>query len=130
MDVLGNISTSSGIWYNPNNERNTHLKLRTDINSNQLGELVAILWAITEEPPQDVLTITTKSAYALNGIIDGSKRWEPTRYMGIQNKEIFKAIIVALRSRGGITHFKKLTNDEANSGYSEAKSLAEQGATK
>ena len=74
IDVLGNISAGSIIWYSPNDKRNTHLKQRTNINFNQLRELVAILWAITKEPPQNKQTIITKSAYALNRILDDSKR--------------------------------------------------------
>ena len=130
IDVLGNISAGSSIWYGLNDERNTHLKLRTNINSNQLRELVAILWAITKEPPQNKQTIITKSAYALNRILDDSKRWEPTRCIVVQNKEIFKAIIAALRSRGKTTHFRKLMNDGENGRYNKARKLAKQGATK
>ena len=32
IDEVGNISAGSSIWYGPDNERNTHLRLRTDIN--------------------------------------------------------------------------------------------------
>ena len=130
IDEIGNISAGSGIWYGPNDGRNTYLKLRTDTNSNKLGELVAILWAITEEPPQNELTITTMSVYALEGILDSPQRWEPTRYIGVPNKDVFKSILAALRGRGGITRFRKLTGETTNVGYGGAKSLAKQGAAK
>ena len=130
IDEIGNISAGSGIWYGPNDGWNTYLKLRTDTNSNKLGELVAILWAITEEPPQNELTITTTSVYALEGILDSPQRWEPTGYIGVPNKDVFKSILAELRGRGGITRFRKLTGETTNVGYGGAKSLAKQGAAK
>jgi ribonuclease HI len=130
VDELGNISAGSGIWYGPSDERNMHLRLRSDINSNQFGELAAILWAITEEPPQNELTITTNSAYALDGVLNSPKNWEPIGYIGICNKNIFRSIIAALRSRGGVTRFKKASGDSNIARYTEAKKLAKQGTTK
>src|SRR6202011_1959196 len=53
IDELRNISAGSGIWYGPEDERNTHLKMRTDTYSDQPGELIALLWAISEELPQN-----------------------------------------------------------------------------
>ena len=103
IDEIGNISAGSGIWYGPDDKRNTHLRLRTDINSNQLGELAAVLWAITEEPLQNELIIITKSVYTLKGILEDYKKWECTGYIGTPNKEIFRNIIAALRGRGGVT---------------------------
>jgi hypothetical protein len=123
------VSAGSGILYGPDDDRNTYLKLRTDVNSTQLGELAAILWAIAEEPPQNELIILTKSAYALNGILEGYNKWEPTGYIGVKNKDLFKNIIATLRGRGGPTRFKRIANTSV-SGYIGAKDLARRGATK
>jgi len=130
IDEIGNISAGSGIWYNQDDARNTCLKIKTDINSDQLGELVAILWAITEEPPQNELTIITKSTYALDGILNKLKKWESTGYIGVQNRDIFRSIVAALRHRSGTTCFKKNTDNDGEAGHTAAKSLALQGATK
>jgi len=130
IDELGNISSGSGAWYNPNDERNTCLKLRTDTNSDQIGELIAILWVVMEEPPQNDLTIISTSACALDGILGDVGKWERTGYIGIRNKEILRAIIAALRNRGGITCFRKLAKENTENGHHEAKNLAKQGATK
>ena len=130
IDEIGNILAGSGIWYGPNDGWNIYLKLRTDTNSNKLGELVAILWAITEEPPQNELTITTTSVYALEGILDGPQRWESTRYIGVLNKDVFKSILATLHGRGGITRFRKLTGETTNVGYKGTKSLVKQDVAK
>ena len=88
IDVLGNISAGSGIWYACKDERNTTLKYRTDLNSNHLGELLAILWAINEEPPHNDLTIKTKLPYPMNAILDGTAKWELMGYIRVWNKEV------------------------------------------
>ncbi|KAF6747265.1 hypothetical protein DFP72DRAFT_747663, partial [Ephemerocybe angulata] len=38
----------SGIWYGPNNPRNTSIRLPDNLASNNAGELVAILQAIQD----------------------------------------------------------------------------------
>jgi hypothetical protein len=73
INDLGNISTSSSVWYAQGDERNTSLKYQTNLNLDDLGELLAVLWAINEEPPHNDLTIKTKSAYSINAILDGTK---------------------------------------------------------
>ena len=130
VDDLGNISASSGIWYTQGNERNTSLKYRTDLNSDSLGELLAILWAINDEPPHNDLTIKTRSKYAVNAILDNIKAWEPTGYIGIKNKPIIQAIAASLRNRGGPTYFVQMTNENMDAGCTEAKNLAVEGAEK
>jgi exonuclease III len=130
VDDMGNVSAGCGIWYGPDDNRNAPLKLRTDVNSNKLGELAAILWAITEEPPQNELTVITTSAYAIDGVIENSKKWELTGYVGAQHVSMFKSIIARLRSRGGVTRFRKLTQENRGAGYKGAKNLANLATTK
>ena len=97
INDIGEISAGSGVWYAPEDERNTDLKYKTDTNSNCLGELLAVLWVINNEPPHSDLVIKTKSKYITNVILDGAKKWEPTGYIGVKNKDIIRAIIAALR---------------------------------
>jgi hypothetical protein len=63
-------------------------------------------------------------------ILNHIKQWEQTGYIGVQNKEVFRAIVVALRNHGGPTHFTHLTNGNDEIGYTEAKSLATEGTEK
>jgi len=130
VDDLGNISAGSGIWYNHEDERNTSLKYRTDINSDDLSESLAVLWAINEEPPHNNLTIKTKSTYIVRAILDQVKMWEPIGYIGVANREILRAIVASLRNRGGATNFVQLTDKAVELGYTEAKNLAKIGANK
>jgi ribonuclease HI len=111
IDDIGNISSGSGIWYAQGDERNTSLKYRADLNSNDLGELLAVLWAINEEPPHNNLTIKTKSAHCVKAILENIKTWEQTRYIGVTNRDIFQAVVASLRNRGGPTYFIQLKDE-------------------
>jgi hypothetical protein len=68
--------------------------------------------------------------YTLNGILEDYRKWEHTGYIGIPNKEIFQNTLAALRSRGGVTQFRKATSEGDNTGYLGAKKLAKQGTAK
>ena len=130
IDDLGNISAGSGIWYNHADGRNTSLRYPTDINSDHLSELLAVLWVINDEPPHNNLTIKTTSRYVIKAILDHVKTWEQTGYIGVANREVLRAVIASLRSRGGPTNFVQLTDATVEFGCSEAKNLAKIGANK
>ena len=127
INDIGRISTGSGIWYAQGDMRNACLKYETDINSNSLGELLATLWVINEEPWQNKLTIKTMSSYVINAILKHIQKWEPEDFIGVVNREILQAIIVSLRNRGGPTNLTQLANDTLEIGYTTAKNLAKAG---
>ena len=82
IDDIGRISAGSGIWYAQGDMRNTCLKHETDFNSNNLGESLAVLWAISEEPPQNELTIKTMSSYMIDTVLKHIHKWEPELMVG------------------------------------------------
>ena len=130
IDDLGNISAGSGIWYNHKDERNTSLRYQTDIKSDNLSELLAVLWVINDKPPHNNLTIKTKSTYIVKAILDKIKTWEPIGYIRVANKEILRAITASLRNRGGTTNFMQLMDKTTEIGCTEAKNLVKAGANK
>jgi hypothetical protein len=62
---MGDISAGGSIWYGPNDNRNTCLKLQINISSNKLGELT------------------------INRILEDSKKWELTGYMRVPHKDTY-----------------------------------------
>ena len=130
VDDIGRISAGSGIWYAQGDVRNTCLKHETDLNSNNLGEALAVLWAISEEPPQNELTIKTTSSYVIDTVLKHIHKWEPEGFIGVANKEVLQAIIARLRNRGGPTNFMQLTDDTLGLGYAMAKAWQKQAQRK
>jgi len=91
--------SGSGIWYGHNHPRNTSLRSQPNGNPKHHGILVAALWALTEEPPFNELTIHTTSRFLLDGILKNLKTWESIGFINVDHKNLFRALAAKLRSR-------------------------------
>jgi ribonuclease HI len=58
--------------------------------TNQRGELIAILKTLIDIPKGDPLKIKTDSTYAAAGMIEGLQKWEDKAWLDIDNADIFK----------------------------------------
>ncbi|KAL6299930.1 hypothetical protein BKA93DRAFT_741506 [Sparassis latifolia] len=98
--------------------------------SNQTGEIVAVLIAAQQVPNFAPLHIISDSKYAIDGLTTHLKHWEKCRWIGIVNSTLFRATACCLRRCTAITTFKwtKGHNDEV--GNVGADTLAGIGAAK
>jgi len=71
-----NVRSGSGVWYSLNNERNLAIRVPGNSQSNQVGEVVAIIAAVNATPPFQPLAISTDSKYAINGLTTHLGQWE------------------------------------------------------
>src|SRR5260370_42530167 len=71
-----NAKCGSGIWFAPDNPRNAAIRVPGPHQSNQVGEIVAIIEAISTTPPFQPLTILSDSKYAIEGLTKHLKTWE------------------------------------------------------
>ncbi len=121
----------AGIWYGLNDPRNRAIRLPENLEqSNNTGELIAILAAIQDVPSEANLKINTDSQYAIDGIHERGRISEQRGWIDISNKEIIKATIAAIRARVGDTYFLKVKGHSGNAGNDGADELARQGAEK
>ncbi|KAF5320843.1 hypothetical protein D9619_000262 [Psilocybe cf. subviscida] len=121
----------AGIWYAPDDLRNKSIRLPEEIEqTNNTGELVAILTAAQDAPSNDTLEICTDSQYA----IDNLTKLRPTReregWINMSNQNIFKKIISVLRQRNGSTFLIKVKGHSGNAGNDGADEMARLGAQK
>ncbi|GBE83695.1 hypothetical protein SCP_0507510 [Sparassis crispa] len=63
-----NTQAGAGIWFTHNDPRNTSLRLPSPHNTNQAGEVAAILQASQIVPPFTPLHILSNSKYTINGL--------------------------------------------------------------
>ena len=63
-----NASAGSGVWYDDKDPRNQCVRVPLQEQSNQTGELFAILLAVRNHPPNKDLTIVSDSKYAIDGL--------------------------------------------------------------
>jgi len=71
-----NMQSGSGIWYRPDDKKNQVIRVPGESQSNQVGELVAVIEAINATPPFQPLEILTDSKYVINGLTTHLRTWE------------------------------------------------------
>src|SRR5436190_13702749 len=71
-----NAQAGSGIWYGENDTRNKALRVPGPIQTNQVGELYAILETIKDNLQNSPLLIKSDSKYAIDGLTKHIDEWE------------------------------------------------------
>lgn len=120
----------SGIWYGVNDIRNSAIKLPGPIQTNQVGEVAAILQVVNTNSHFTPLHIKTDSKYVINGLTKHLKSWEDRGWIGVSNKDILKATSTALRLRGSPTYFEWVKGHSGINGNEGADEKANEGANK
>jgi ribonuclease HI len=93
----------SGIWYGENDPRNRALKVPGKEQSNQTGELYALLYVVKTTSKQDALLIKSDSRYAIDGLTKHLQSWENRGWIGVSNKELFQVTAAWMRARENST---------------------------
>ena len=69
------------------------MRVPGDVQTNQAGELTAILHALETIPKALPLRIVTDSKYCLNDILYQAKTWEERGWIDVETKELLKAVV-------------------------------------
>jgi ribonuclease HI len=120
----------AGVWYGHDNPRNRALRVPGRLQSNQLGELAAVVAVLRDTPPFAPLTIITDSEYVKKGFTERLQAWENKGYIGVAHKEWFKVGAYLLQRRSAQTEFHWTKGHEGNEGNEGADALARRGAEK
>ncbi|KAG1879325.1 ribonuclease H-like protein [Suillus tomentosus] len=112
-----NAKCGSGIWIAENHKKNKAIRIPGEVQSNQIGELTAILFI-------------SDSKYAIEGLTKNLKTWEDDRWTNIKNADFFKATAYQLRKRSAQMTFEWIKGHLGNEGNEAADSLASKGAEK
>ena len=119
----------SGIWYGPDDERNRAIRVPGEPQSNQIGELVAVITAINATPPFQPLKISTDSKYVINGLTTHLGTWENHGWINIKNAALFQKA-AHLRTHTAPTTFKWVKGHDGNERNEGSDRLAKEGAQK
>ena len=120
----------SGIWIGPNHTKNAAIRIPGPHQSNQVGELAAIIAAIDSFPSFWPLTIISDSKYTIDGLTTHLHTWEDNGWIGIRNADLFKRAAFLLRSRTATTDFQWVKGHNGTLGNEESDRLAREGANK
>jgi ribonuclease HI len=121
-------TTGAGVFYGPNDPQNKALCLPESYSTNNAGELWAVLTMLLNTSTVSPLTIHTDSQMIVDGLTKFLQKWEDQGYIGVPNKELWKAIIARCRIRGAPTLIQKVHAHVGIHGNEEAERLANVGA--
>lgn len=121
----------AGVWHGEDDPLNIAFKIPENIaQSNNTGELIAILLAMQRTPKDETLQLFTDSKYAINNIDTHGQALEWKGWIGVANKDIIRATMAALRNCNGLSYLIKVKGHSGNDGNNGADRLANTGADK
>ena len=125
-----NARCGSGIWAGPDHPKNAAIRIPGPLQSNQVGEIAAIIAAVDAFPRFWPLTILSDSKYAIDGLTTHLPTWEDNGWIGVKNAPLFKRAAYLLKSRTATTDFKWIKGHNEDIGNEQCDRLAKEGANK
>ena len=120
----------SGIWVEDNHPQNMAIRVPGENQSNQVGELAAVIAATEALPNYCKLTIVTDSRYVIDGLTEHLSTWEDNGWIEIKNADLFKRAAYLLKRRTAPTIFEWVKGHQGDRGNEESDQLAKEGAEK
>ena len=125
-----NARCGSGVWVEHGHAWNKAVRIPGNDQSNQIGEIAAVVIAASTVPPSWPMKIHTDSKYVIDGLTENLPRWEDRGWIGIKNDRFFKKAAYLLKKRTATTSFQWVKGHEGNLGNEESDRLAKEGAGK
>ena len=98
-----NATCGGGMWVSHGNPLNASIRVPGPAQSNQIGEIAAIIQAAASIPLSQPLEIVLDSKYVIEGLTVNLNNWENQGWIGIHNANFFQRAM--LRSWGFNFHF-------------------------
>jgi ribonuclease HI/exonuclease III len=117
-----------GVWFGENDPRNISMRVPLNPQTNQTGELMAVLLAVKSHPPNGDLTIASDSRYVIDGLTRNIKKWESRNWTDTSHGALFKCIAAWMRWRSGKTTLTWVKGHSGIAGNEGADKLAGEGA--
>ncbi|KAA1469623.1 RnaseH-domain-containing protein [Dentipellis sp. KUC8613] len=118
-----NAQCGSGLWIEDHDPLNCSFRVPGPFQSNQVGEIVAVILALQKIPPDTPLTIHTDSKYVIDSLTLHLTTWEDR---GI----FFRMAAFLLRRRSATTAFSWVKGHAGTIGNERADQKAKEGAEK
>ena len=120
----------SGVWFGKNDERNAAIRVPGKKQSNQIGELLAILHAVKTAPGNVPLRIKSDSKFAIEGLTTNAPEWEEIDWIRVKHGPLFKCTTAWIRGRDATTTLQWVKGHAGIEGNEEADKLAALGSQK
>ena len=125
-----NATCGAGIWLADGHPLNKAIRVPGPAQSNQTGEIAAVVVALQASPPSTDLTIITDSRYVIQSLTHTLDQHEDSAWVEVPNAAWLKAAAYHLRKRSAPTRLKWVKGHSGTTGNEEADKLAAEGANK
>lgn len=123
----------SGLWYGHGDDRNQAIRVGAPHpQTNNTGELVAVLTAIQNHQDADEVEIRSDSQYVLDIATKHANEWLDGGFAGVENREIVRALVgeLILSERWTALRWSKVKGHSGDVGNDGADREANRGAGK
>jgi ribonuclease HI len=111
-------------------ERNISIRPPTSDQSNQVGEIAAVILAAQATPNFVRLEIRSDSLTTIEGLTKHLKDWEDIGWIGVKNSDLLKVAAYQLRKRSAPTYFQWVKGHSGDRGNDGADALAGRAANR
>jgi ribonuclease HI len=125
-----NTQCSSGVWFDHRDPKNLAIKIPGENQSNQIGELAAIIVVANAVNPYQPLKIITDSKYVTEGLTNHLSSWEDDGWIGIKNTEMLKKAAQVLRHHAARMKLQWTKGHNRTIENKESDKLAKEGVNK
>jgi len=125
-----NAQCRSGVWFSQDDPRNRALWIPGDAQSNQVGEIAAVIAALETVPPYQPLKIMMDSKYMIEALTTHLETWENDGWIGIKNARLFRKAAHLIRYRSARMTLKWVKGHNGTQGNEGSDALVKQGANK
>ncbi|KAI0042971.1 ribonuclease H-like protein [Auriscalpium vulgare] len=125
-----NARCGAGVWVEDNHPLNHAFRVPGTAQTNNVGELTAVLLVARDAPPFAPLTIHTDSEYVIKGFTEHLPHWEDIGFIGVKNAALWRSAAHRLRARSAAAGFQWIKGHSGDIGNEHADTQAGAGATK
>ena len=125
-----NATCGSGVWVSQESPLNSSIRIPGPTQSNQIGEIAAVIVAAASVPLSQPLEIVSDSKYVIEGLTTHLQTWEDQGWIGVQNAPFFQRAAYLLRRRTATTTFQWVKGHDGVEGNEQCDRLAKEGAAK
>ena len=125
-----NTTCEAGVWFTDRHPLNKVIHVPGPAQSNQTGEITAIVVALQISPPTSDLMINTDSRYVIQSLTDSLESHEDSAWANVLNASWIKVAAYHLRKRSAPTCLKWVKGHNRVVGNKEADKLVADGVNK
>ncbi|KAI0039558.1 hypothetical protein FA95DRAFT_1503987 [Auriscalpium vulgare] len=125
-----NARCGAGVWVSDNHALNRAFRVPGAAQTNNVGELAAVLLVARDAPPFAPLTIHTDSEYVIRGFTEHLPRWEDAGFIGVKNADLWRSAAHRIRARSAAAGFRWVKGHSGDTGNDHADAQAALGAAK